>query len=112
MGDGQVMFSAWVSRDPEDQAEGGRSFANLTLASSLNSTCASRNSFGGNLSAQFADISLGEVTCFFCFHLFKSSDRNLVCIFIFSFFAHQIIGFGGEVFVYPGLAMTISKCQN
>ena len=62
MADGQTVYCVWVSRDPEDPGEGGRSCANLTLASSLNSTV-------GGLSldtSQFAEasaISLGEVCC-------------------------------------------------
>ncbi|XP_041361315.1 PAS domain-containing serine/threonine-protein kinase-like [Gigantopelta aegis] len=36
--DGSIMYCMWISRDPEEPGEGGRSFANLTLASSLNST--------------------------------------------------------------------------
>ncbi|KAK3088561.1 hypothetical protein FSP39_020640 [Pinctada imbricata] len=38
LGDGSAQYCMWVSRDPEEVAEGGRSYANLTLASSLNST--------------------------------------------------------------------------
>ena len=40
----------WVSRDPEEPGECGRSFANLTLASSINSTMDQSN------------FSLGEVS--------------------------------------------------
>ena len=36
--DGQVLHCLWVSRDPEDQGEGGRSSTNITLASSFNSS--------------------------------------------------------------------------
>ncbi|XP_013389166.1 PAS domain-containing serine/threonine-protein kinase isoform X1 [Lingula anatina] len=46
---GHSLYCMWVSRDPEEQGEGTRSFANLTLASSLNST------LGASI------ISLGEV---------------------------------------------------
>lgn len=35
---GEVFYCMWVSRDPEDPAEGGRPLANMTLASSFNST--------------------------------------------------------------------------
>ena len=38
MEDRSYVYCMWVSRDPEEVAEGGRSFANLTLASSFNST--------------------------------------------------------------------------
>ena len=36
--DGNEVYCMWVSRDPEELAEMGGSYANLTLASSLNST--------------------------------------------------------------------------
>lgn len=48
--DGSEVYSMWVSRDPEEPAEMGRTYANLTLASSLNSTA--DRSF---------NLSLGEV---------------------------------------------------
>ncbi|XP_064596713.1 PAS domain-containing serine/threonine-protein kinase-like [Liolophura sinensis] len=35
---GNFLYAMWLSRDPREPGEGGRSFANLTLASSLNST--------------------------------------------------------------------------
>ena len=38
VGEGQFVYCMWLSRDPEDPGEGGRSYANFTLASSLNST--------------------------------------------------------------------------
>lgn len=46
--DGSVRYCMWVSRDPEEPAEGGRSFANLTLATTLNSTmdCSGNFSLG------------------------------------------------------------------
>ncbi|XP_076325891.1 PAS domain-containing serine/threonine-protein kinase-like isoform X2 [Tachypleus tridentatus] len=36
--DDEVLYCLWVSRDPEEEAEGGRPYQFLTLASSLNST--------------------------------------------------------------------------
>jgi hypothetical protein len=48
--DGQEVYCMWVSRDPEEPAECVRSYANLTLASSLNSTVDQSN------------YSLGEVS--------------------------------------------------
>ncbi|KAK3579787.1 hypothetical protein CHS0354_022096 [Potamilus streckersoni] len=45
---GSHIYCMWVSRDPEDPGEATRSYANLTLASSLNST-------------KDCSISLGEV---------------------------------------------------
>ena len=36
--DGTMTYCMWVSRDPEDAPEYGKSFTNLTLASSFNST--------------------------------------------------------------------------
>ena len=60
LADGQAVYCVWISRDPEDPGEGGRSCANLTLASSLNSTMG-----GASVDAsQFAEasaVSLGEV---------------------------------------------------
>ena len=47
--DGNSVYCMWVSRDPEEPGECGRSYANLTLASSLNSTMDQSN------------CSLGEV---------------------------------------------------
>lgn len=47
--DGNLLYAMWLSRDPREPGEGGRSFANLTLASSLNSTM------------ETASFSLGEV---------------------------------------------------
>ena len=48
--DGNEVYCMWVSRDPEEPAEYGRSYANLTLASSLNSTM------------DHSNYSLGEVS--------------------------------------------------
>jgi hypothetical protein len=60
LANGQFVYCVWISRDPEDPGEGGRSFANLTLASSLSSTMG-----GMSMDAsQFADasaMSLGKV---------------------------------------------------
>nr|XP_006812502.1 PREDICTED: PAS domain-containing serine/threonine-protein kinase-like [Saccoglossus kowalevskii] len=36
--DGDVLYCCWITRDPSDMAEGGRCTANITLASSMNST--------------------------------------------------------------------------
>ena len=38
LADGSRVYPLWLSRDPEDPGEGGRSYANLTFASSFNST--------------------------------------------------------------------------
>ena len=51
LADGKVLHCLWMSRDPESQAETGRSLVNLTLASSVNST---------QNSSQL-EVSLGEV---------------------------------------------------
>lgn len=48
--DGSSTYCMWVSRDPEDAPEYGKSFANLTLASTFNSTMDKSN------------CSLGEVS--------------------------------------------------
>ncbi|XP_062573594.1 uncharacterized protein LOC134235480 isoform X2 [Saccostrea cucullata] len=53
--DGSVRYCMWVSRDPEEPAEGGRSFANLTLATTLNSTMDRSGNFSlGDLLAEKA----------------------------------------------------------
>lgn len=36
--DGRVLYCAWISRDPEEEGEGGRSMSSFALASSFNST--------------------------------------------------------------------------
>ncbi|ESO85347.1 hypothetical protein LOTGIDRAFT_130545, partial [Lottia gigantea] len=51
LGDGSSMFCMWISRDPHEPGEGGRSCASLTLASSFNST----------IDQSLASLSLGEV---------------------------------------------------
>lgn len=38
LNDGRVLFCAWISRDPEEEAEGGRSTSSFALAASFNST--------------------------------------------------------------------------
>ena len=38
LADGLCVYPLWLSRDPEDPGEEGRSYANLTFASSFNST--------------------------------------------------------------------------
>ena len=55
--DGNHIYCMWLSRDPEDPGECGRSYANLTLATSFNSTMDQSN------------FSLGEVTVRYCFYL-------------------------------------------
>ena len=35
---GQVLYCAWISRDPGEEGEGGRSTSSFALASSFNST--------------------------------------------------------------------------
>ncbi len=54
LSDGSKVYCLWLSRDPEDVGEGGRSYANITLASSFNST-ADRSMLQG-------DMSLGAVS--------------------------------------------------
>uniref|UniRef100_T1JIH4 Protein kinase domain-containing protein n=1 Tax=Strigamia maritima TaxID=126957 RepID=T1JIH4_STRMM len=49
--DGDTLYCVWVSRDPEEPAEGGRG-NNLTFASSVNST----------LDASASSLSLGQVS--------------------------------------------------
>lgn len=38
LNDGRVLYCAWISRDPEEEGEGGRSTSSFALASSFNST--------------------------------------------------------------------------
>ena len=38
LNDGRVLYCAWMSRDPEEEGEGGRSTSSFALASSFNST--------------------------------------------------------------------------
>ena len=38
LNDGRVLYCAWISRDPEEEGEGGRSMSSFALASSFNST--------------------------------------------------------------------------
>ena len=38
LNDERELFCAWISRDPEEEGEGGRSAAGFSLASSFNST--------------------------------------------------------------------------
>ncbi|CAG2221735.1 PAS domain-containing serine/threonine-protein kinase [Mytilus edulis] len=47
--DGTSTYCMWVSRDPEDAPEYGKSFANLTLASTFNSTMDKSNCSLGEL---------------------------------------------------------------
>ncbi|XP_071112685.1 PAS domain-containing serine/threonine-protein kinase-like isoform X1 [Haliotis cracherodii] len=53
--DGQFVYCMWTSRDPEEPGEGGRSYASLTLASSLNSTLDKSNMSLGELLADKAN---------------------------------------------------------
>ncbi len=57
---GQVLYCLWVSRDPEDQGDYGRSFANVTMATSFNSTMGM--SFDGSRATEWSCMSLGEVS--------------------------------------------------
>lgn len=38
LNDGRVLYCAWISRDPEEEGEGGRSTSSFALASSFNNT--------------------------------------------------------------------------
>ena len=51
----------WVARDPEDPGEGGRSYCNLTLASSFNSTMDASMRLDASARVEAANMSLGEV---------------------------------------------------
>ena len=76
LSDGSCVYPLWVSRDPEDPGEGGRSYANLTFASSFNSTY--------NQSMLLQDQSLGAVSTNTS-TVFRSSYMSTVIIERFGF---------------------------
>ena len=38
LNDGSILYCAWISRDPEEEGEGGRSMNSFALAASFNSS--------------------------------------------------------------------------
>ena len=50
LNDGRVLYCAWISRDPEEEGEGGRSMSSFALASSFNSS-------------EYSVTSIAEVSC-------------------------------------------------
>lgn len=55
LNNGQVLYCAWISRDPGEEGEGGRSTSNFALASSFSSTSPLDYSV-----ASIAEVSKGE----------------------------------------------------
>ena len=65
LNDGRVLFCAWISRDPEEEGEGGRSMSSFALASSFNSTSPLDHSV-----RSIAEVSVDILAMFF----FQFSD--------------------------------------
>ena len=59
--DGRVLYCAWISRDPEEEGEGGRSMSSFALASSFNSTSPLDHSVRSIAEVSFDILAL----CFF-----------------------------------------------
>ena len=63
--DGTFTYCMWVSRDPEDAPEYGKSFTNLTLATSFNSTMDRSNCSVGEVRINYqlgkSNFSKGKV---------------------------------------------------
>ena len=75
LNDERELFCAWISRDPEEEGEGGRSAAGFSLASSFNSTM--DNSL----------MNLGEVgRIIFKFQLTKQTNKQEVISVTYSLF--------------------------
>ena len=65
LNDGRVLYCAWISRDPEEEGEGGRSMSSFALASSFNSTSPLDHSV-----RSIAEVSVDILAMFvFCFFL-------------------------------------------
>ena len=63
MNDGRVLYCAWISRDPEEDGEGGRPTSSFALASSFNSTTPFEYSV-----TSIAEVSYGlRIICFVMF---------------------------------------------
>ena len=65
LNDGRVLYCAWISRDPEEEGEGGRSMSSFALASSFNSTSPLDHSV-----RSIAEVSVDILAMFFCFFFF------------------------------------------
>ena len=64
LNDGRVLYCAWISRDPEEEGEGGRSMSSFALASSFNSTSPLDHSV-----RSIAEVSVDILAMFFFFFL-------------------------------------------
>ena len=70
LNDGRVLYCAWISRDPEEEGEGGRSMSSFALASSFNSTSPLDHSV-----RSIAEVSVDILAMFFFFSFLTA----LVC---------------------------------
>ena len=69
LNDGRVLYCAWISRDPEEEGEGGRSMSSFALASSFNSTSPLDHSV-----RSIAEVSVDILAmCFFFFYSFLTA---------------------------------------
>ena len=66
LNDGRVLYCAWISRDPEEEGEGGRSMSSFALASSFNSTSPLDHSV-----RSIAEVSVDILAMFFFFLKFS-----------------------------------------
>ena len=66
LNDGRVLYCAWISRDPEEEGEGGRSMSSFALASSFNSTSPLDHSV-----RSIAEVSVDILARFFFFLQFS-----------------------------------------
>ena len=70
LNDGRVLYCAWISRDPEEEGEGGRSMSSFALASSFNSTSPLDHSV-----RSIAEVSVDILAmCVFFFFFLQFSD--------------------------------------
>ena len=83
LNDGRVLYCAWISRDPEEEGEGGRSMSSFALASSFNSTSPLDHSVRSiaevsvDILAMFFFFQFSDCPGIFCFRagLFKAGLR-------------------------------------
>ena len=76
LNDGRVLYCAWISRDPEEEGEGGRSMSSFALASSFNSTSPLDHSV-----RSIAEVSV-DIPAMFFFVLFFYSFLTALVYFI------------------------------
>ena len=68
LNDGRVLYCAWISRDPEEEGEGGRSMSSFALASSFNSTSPLDHSV-----RSIAEVSVDILAMFFFLYSFLTA---------------------------------------